>query len=66
MIFGEALQFEAAMPQLHTFYMDLHPPTHVQFEIPAVDVEHVLHLSVMQVFKSIRKHLHIWINQKHV
>jgi hypothetical protein len=32
--FWEALQFEAAVPKLHTFHMDLHPPTHVQLKIP--------------------------------
>ena len=34
----EALQFEATGPQLCTFLMDLHPPTHVQHKIPAVYV----------------------------
>ena len=28
-IFWEALQFEVVVPQLHTFQMDLHPPTPV-------------------------------------
>ena len=28
--FWEALQFEVVVPQLHTFRMDVHPPTHVQ------------------------------------
>ena len=32
-IFWESLQFEATMIQLHTFHMDLHPPTHVQNSI---------------------------------
>ena len=36
--FWEALQFEAAVPQLHIFHMDLQPPTHVQIKIPMVDV----------------------------
>jgi hypothetical protein len=27
-------QFEAAVPQLHTFHVDLHPPTHVQLKSP--------------------------------
>jgi hypothetical protein len=35
---GEALQFEATGPQLCTFHMDLHPPTHVQLKLPMVDV----------------------------
>ena len=38
MIFGEAVQFEVARPQLSTFHMDLHPPTHVQLNILVVDV----------------------------
>jgi hypothetical protein len=38
MIFWEALQFEAALPQLRTFHMDLHPPTYVQQNIARVDV----------------------------
>ena len=29
-IFREALEFEATVPQLCTFHMDLHPPTHTQ------------------------------------
>ena len=29
---------EAAVPQLRTFHMDLHLPTHVQLEIPMLDV----------------------------
>ena len=36
--FSEALQFEAVVPRLHTFHMDLHPPTHLQLDIPMVDV----------------------------
>ena len=36
--FGETLQFEVVVPQLHTFHLNLHPPTHVQLEIPIVDV----------------------------
>ena len=32
MIFWKALQFKIAMPQLLTFHMDLHPPTHVQLK----------------------------------
>ena len=28
MIFWEALQFEEVVSQLHTFHMDLNPPTH--------------------------------------
>ena len=61
MIFWEALQFEATLPQLHTFHMDLHPPTHVQLKTPMVDV---LRLSVVQISISIGNHLHIGINQK--
>ena len=52
------------MPQLHTFHMDLHPPTHVQLKISTVDVEGMLRLSVMQIFKAIGDHLHTRINQK--
>ena len=37
-IFGEALYFEVAVPQLCTFHMDLHPPTNVQLKISAVVV----------------------------
>ena len=37
-IFLKALQFEVAVPQLHTFHIDLHPPTHFQLEIPTIDV----------------------------
>ena len=37
-IFWEALQFEATVPQLRTYHMDLHPPAHVQLKIPIVDV----------------------------
>ena len=37
-IIWEALQFEAAVPQLRTFHIDLHPPTHVQLKIPTIDV----------------------------
>ena len=37
-MFREALQFEATVSQLHTFQMDLHPPTHIQLNIPMVDV----------------------------
>ena len=60
------LQFEATVPQLHTFHMNLHPPTHVQLEIPTVNVQNMLHLSVMQIFKSIGNHLHIGINKKNI
>ena len=35
-IFCEVLQFEVAVPRLCTFYMVLHPPTHVQLKIPIV------------------------------
>ena len=38
MILREALQFEAVMPQLPTFDMVIHPPTHVQLNIPTVDI----------------------------
>ena len=31
--FGEALEFEVVVPQLRTFHMDLHPPTHAQLNI---------------------------------
>ena len=31
-IICEALEIEATMPQLCTFHMDLHPPTHVQLK----------------------------------
>jgi hypothetical protein len=41
--------------------MDVHPPTHVQLEIPMVDMYDKLHLSVVQNFKSIGNHLHIGI-----
>ena len=34
----EALQIEATKPQLHTFHMDLHSPTHVQLKLQMVDV----------------------------
>ena len=51
MIFGKALQFEVVVPQLHTFHMDLHPPTHVQLKIPMVGVKDMLHLSIMQNFQ---------------
>ena len=37
-IFWEALQFEAVVPQLHIFHMDLHLATHVQLKIQAIDV----------------------------
>ena len=37
-IFWEALQLGAVMPQLRTFHMDLHPPTHVQLKYPIVNV----------------------------
>jgi hypothetical protein len=32
-IFGETLQFEPAVRELHIFYMDLQPPTHAQLKI---------------------------------
>jgi hypothetical protein len=65
-IFGEASQFEVVVPQLHTFHMNLHPPTHVQLKIPMVDVQDMLRLSIMQNFKLIENHLHIGINKNHV
>ena len=37
-IFWEALQFEPLVPQLRTFHMDVHPPTHVQLKISTIDV----------------------------
>ena len=40
-IFGEALQFEAAMPQLRTYHMDLHPSTHVQLGISTINVSEI-------------------------
>ena len=55
------MQFEAAMPQLRTFHMDLHPPTRMQQNIARVNVWDMLCLSVMQIFISIGNHLHIWI-----
>ena len=36
--FWEALQFEAVVPQLCTFHMDLHPQAHVQLKVPTVGV----------------------------
>jgi hypothetical protein len=38
MIFWEAVQFEAVVPQLRSFHMDLHPPTHVELKLPMGDV----------------------------
>jgi hypothetical protein len=63
-IFWEALQFEIAVPQLHTFHMDLQPPTHVQLITPMMDIMNMLCLSVMQISKSLGNHLHIGINQR--
>ena len=42
------LWFEEAVPQLHTFHMDLHTPTHVQLKIPTVYVWDMFCLSVMK------------------
>ena len=53
------------MPHLRTFHMDLHPPTLVQLQILMVNILDMLHLSVLQIFKSIGNHLHIGINKKH-
>ena len=61
---GKLCKFEVAVPQLRTFHMDLHPPTHVQLRLPTVDVNDMLRLSVMQIFRSIGNHLHIGINHK--
>ena len=55
---------QKVVPQLRTFHMDLHPPTHDQLKIPMVDIQDMLRLSVMQIFKSIGNHLHIRINTK--
>jgi hypothetical protein len=52
--------------QLRTFHMDLHPPPNVRLNIPMVDVEDMLDLSVMYVFRSIGNHLHVGINNLHV
>jgi hypothetical protein len=37
-IFWEALECEAALSQLHTFHIDLHPPTHVRLKFPMANV----------------------------
>jgi hypothetical protein len=37
-ILGEALRFEAMVPQLRTFHMDLHSPTRVELKIPTTNV----------------------------
>ena len=37
-IFLGALQFEATVPKLRTFHMDLHPPTHVKLNISTWNV----------------------------
>ena len=34
---GEALQFEAVVPQWRTFHIDSYPPTHVQLKTPMID-----------------------------
>ena len=47
--------------------MDLHPPTHVQLNSPIVDAYDMLHLSAMQIFRSVGNPLHILgINEKRV
>ena len=61
-IYGEALQFEAAVPQLHTFHMDLHP----SIKKSSGYCLDLLHLNVMQIFKLIGKHLHIGTNKRHI
>ena len=52
MTFGEVLQFKVVVPQLQSFCMDLHPPTHVQLKLPTIDVLDMLHLSVMQIVQN--------------
>ena len=49
-ILGEALQFEAVVPQPRTFHMDLHPPTHVELKIPTRNNLDMMCLSAKWIF----------------
>ena len=38
LFFKEVLQFEATVPLLRAFHTNLHPPTHVQLEVPTINI----------------------------